>query len=113
MSADIAASFESLLAAPSTPTTSPADDLTASPPLPPLTNETILGLERLSVKCTDRGTDRPHQEHKTAFTPPPKLAGNTRPKPLNLVELPVDVLKLIVQEVGCRVCVVRGTCAGG
>ena len=93
MSADIAAFFEDVS---TTGEQTPTSD--------PEINEAIFGVDRLSLKCSEWEERPTLLEHKTlAELPLPKLAGNTRRKPLNLVDLPIDVLKDIVKEVSaCR-----------
>ncbi|KAA8899622.1 hypothetical protein FN846DRAFT_960138 [Sphaerosporella brunnea] len=62
--------------------------------------ETTLGLQRLSLLGGAKASSALSKEgSSTTPLPMPKLEGNNRRRPLNLIELPIDVLKDIVKEV--------------
>jgi hypothetical protein len=66
---------------------------------------TTVGLQRLSLHGPQAKANSASSNEGSKSTTPlpmPKLEGNTRSRPLNLIELPIDVLKDIVKEVGSR-----------
>jgi hypothetical protein len=63
---------------------------------------TTVGLQRLSLHGSHANANPASSNEGSKSTTPlpmPKLEGNTRKRPLNLIELPIDVLKDIVKEV--------------
>ena len=58
--------------------------------------ESILKMEKLSLKSSERGGRTVREERRLEM---PRLEGNRRERPLKLVDLPEDVLREIIKEV--------------
>lgn len=58
-----------------------------------------LGLQWLGLQDAEKDQSIPKESRKVLTLSVPKLKGNERPRPLVLVDLPIDVLKEIIQKV--------------